>query len=582
MIKIFAVCAALLLLEGLGLYTSSDAAAYPGGGEASSRLSAGTPSLLGTTAATFAVLAGSTVANTGATVVNGNLGVSPGTSIIGFPPGLVVPPGAEHGNDAVAVQAQTDTTTAYNNLAGQACNTNLTSGLGGLTLTPGVYCFSSSAQLTGALTLDALGNPNAVFVFQIGGNLTTASSSSVVGIDSTSGQICEVYWQVGNSATLGTVSSFAGNLIALNSITLTTGANLSGRALALTGAVTMASNNVSASSCLPATIPPTVTGINPTSGPLTGGTTVTVTGSNFATAAGQTTVQFGAAAATGVNCSSTTSCTATSPAGNGTVDVTVTTGGSTSAINQPADVFTYLALGDVNGDGSVTSVDALCVLRMVVSLPSTAACPVPPPGDPIIALNETQGGAPTSVDALCILRGVVGLPATNTCPLITAPVATPVAVAAESSAESSGSAEAEVSLSPRPVPAGRNNSTTIQLQAKARTASLGAWTIDVGYDSKVVKVTACKASDGSVRNPGFAPGMVRIAGASAAGLTGVQTLASITLSVIGTKNGTNPLWLAAIQLADIDGKPLPTSAVHGALHDGTVTTPDSAPGPALP
>jgi hypothetical protein len=196
------------------------------------------------TADPFAVLAGSTVTNTGATVVHGNLGVWPGSAITGFPPGIVTG-GTIHTTDAVAMQAQSDLTTAYNFAAGEICNVDLTGqDLGGLTLTPGVYCFSSSAQLTGILTLNALGDPNAVFVFKIGSTLTTASSSSVVFTNS--GQGDSVFWQVGSSATLGTTTSFAGNILALTSITLNTGANIGcGRALARNGAVTMDTNNVS-------------------------------------------------------------------------------------------------------------------------------------------------------------------------------------------------------------------------------------------------------------------------------------------------------------------------------------------------
>jgi hypothetical protein len=131
------------------------------------------------TAQSFGVLAGSTVTNTGSTTVTGNLGVSPGTAVTGFPPGIVTG-GTIHLNDAAAAQAQSDVTTAYNAIAGTACNVDLTGqDLGGLTLTPGVYCFSSSAQLTGTLTLNALGNPSALFIFKIGSSLTTASSSSV-------------------------------------------------------------------------------------------------------------------------------------------------------------------------------------------------------------------------------------------------------------------------------------------------------------------------------------------------------------------------------------------------------------------
>jgi type VI secretion system secreted protein VgrG len=191
----------------------------------------------------FAVLGGSTVTNTNTpTIVNGNLGVSPGSSVTGFPPGLVIG-GTIHAADVVAAQAQTELTTAYNTLASTACTTDLTGqDLGGLTLTPGVYCFSTSAQLTGALTLDAQGNSNALFIFKIGSSLTTASGASVLLING--GSNCGVYWQVGSSATLGTGTSLLGSVVALTSITLNTGASVSGRVLARNGAVTLDSNNV--------------------------------------------------------------------------------------------------------------------------------------------------------------------------------------------------------------------------------------------------------------------------------------------------------------------------------------------------
>ena len=198
------------------------------------------------TAWTFAVLGGSTVTNTGPSIVTGDLGVWSGTSITGFSlvdggPGVVI--GVIHQTDAVAQQAQSDVTTAYNDLAGQAVNTDLTgTDLGGLTLAPGVYHFNTSAQLTGVLTLDAQGDPDAIWVFQIGSTLTTASNSSVQIING--GQSCNVWWQVGSSATLGTNTAFTGYILALASITLNTGANLQGAALARTGAVAMDSNAI--------------------------------------------------------------------------------------------------------------------------------------------------------------------------------------------------------------------------------------------------------------------------------------------------------------------------------------------------
>jgi len=223
------------------------------------------------TATNFAVLAGSAVTSTGSTVVTGDLGIWPNTasSITGFPPGIVI--GTVHAADAVAQQAQSDVTTAYDALAGLACNANLTGlDLGGLTLTPGVYCFSTSAQLTGTLTLNAQGNSAAVFVFQIGSTLTTASGSSV--LMSNGGSSCNVFWQVGTSATLGTGTAFSGNILALFSITLNTGA-ISGRALARNGAVTMDANNASNAACgLGPSPTPTVTGTPPSPTPTVTGT----------------------------------------------------------------------------------------------------------------------------------------------------------------------------------------------------------------------------------------------------------------------------------------------------------------------
>lgn len=200
-------------------------------------------------AGSFAVLGASAVTNTGPTVLNGDLGISPNnaSSITGFPPGLVT--GVVHAADAVALQAQNDTTTAYNALTSQSCDFGpfAPTDLGGQTLTPGVYCYSSSVGLTGALTLNAQGDPNAVWVFRIGSTLTTASASSVVPING--GSPCNVFWQVGSSATLGTTTQFKGNILALQSVTMNTGANLIGRALARNAAVTLDTNNVSFATC---------------------------------------------------------------------------------------------------------------------------------------------------------------------------------------------------------------------------------------------------------------------------------------------------------------------------------------------
>jgi hypothetical protein len=232
-------CLVVLLLGGLQLFSQTSSQVGP------SIIAPSSVSLK--SAASFAVLGGSTVTNTGPSIIKGDLGVNPGCAITGFPPGTVVG-GATHKCDAVALQAQNDNTAAYNVLAGLVCSVDETGhDLGGLTLTAGVYCFTSSAQLTGTLTLNAQGNPNALFIFQIASTLTTASESSVQMING--GNNCNAYWQVGSSATLGTTTSFLGNILALTSISLDTGASVSGRALAQTGAVTMDSNEVSISSC---------------------------------------------------------------------------------------------------------------------------------------------------------------------------------------------------------------------------------------------------------------------------------------------------------------------------------------------
>lgn len=200
------------------------------------------------TAGNFAVLAGSSVTNTGPSVIDGgHIGLSPGSSVTGFGPGVLNPPYVMHITDGVALQAQADLTAAYNVAAGLAVTQNLSGqDLGGLTLVPGVYFFSSSAQLTGTLTLNNLGDPDAQFVFQIGSTLTTASNSSVVTINNGGGLGgCTVFWQVGSSATLGTGTSFEGHILALTSITMNTGASiLEGSALARNGAVTLDDNHI--------------------------------------------------------------------------------------------------------------------------------------------------------------------------------------------------------------------------------------------------------------------------------------------------------------------------------------------------
>jgi hypothetical protein len=208
--------------------------------------SASGPSVPLGTDSTFAVLASSTVTNTGSSVISGNLGVYAGTSVTGFPPG-VVSNGSIHIADGVARQAQSDLTTAYNAAADASSTETITGDLAGRTLTPGVYTSASSLGLSGALTLNAAGNPSAVFIFQAGSMLTVNTGSSVV---LTGGaQACNVFWQVGSSATVNTDVPFVGHILAADSITMDTGATLIGSALASTAAVTLDDNTITEPTC---------------------------------------------------------------------------------------------------------------------------------------------------------------------------------------------------------------------------------------------------------------------------------------------------------------------------------------------
>lgn len=200
-----------------------------------------TVSLGGTSS--LAILAGSGITNTGATVITGDMGLSPGSSIGGFPPGILN--GTQHINDAISDQAKLDLTAAYNDLAGRTSTdiVTLSGNIGGLTLTPGLYKSTSSlAVSSGDLTFDAKGNASAVFIIQIASTLTTTSGRQV--ILSGGALASNIFWQVGSSATFGTTSVFKGTILAMQSITFNTGAKLDGRGFARTGAITMAGNTI--------------------------------------------------------------------------------------------------------------------------------------------------------------------------------------------------------------------------------------------------------------------------------------------------------------------------------------------------
>jgi len=195
-------------------------------------------------AAVFAILAGTTITNTGGTVITGDVGLSPGSSVTGFPPGTIIPAlGNPHINDAAANQAKLDLTTAYLFLAGRAPGAAVAGNIGGQTLAPGTYTSSSTLAISsGDLTLDAGGNADAIFIFQIASALTVTVGRQV--ILSGDAQAKNVYWQIGSDATIGVNSVFKGNMLALSAITLATGARLDGRAFARNGAITLDNNNV--------------------------------------------------------------------------------------------------------------------------------------------------------------------------------------------------------------------------------------------------------------------------------------------------------------------------------------------------
>ena len=255
------------------------------------------------TAAQYAVLGGSTVTNTGNTVVDGSLGLWPGTSIIGFPPGIVNPPGVVENTTPAAQQAQSDLTAAYVDAAGRPLDATTPADLVNQTLVGGVYAGpgKSPLSLSGPLVLDGAGDPSSVFIFQTNSTLITASSSTVTLINGA--QECNVFWVVGSSATLGTSSVFAGNILALDSITVTTGVTVHGRALARNAAVTLDDDTFTRPTC--AGIPPTPTTVAGSTTTVAGSVTTTPGGGSATTVLGHTTTVLGETSTTGVGANST-------------------------------------------------------------------------------------------------------------------------------------------------------------------------------------------------------------------------------------------------------------------------------------
>src|SRR5579884_2776553 len=344
------------------------------------------------TAQSFAVLGGSTVTNTGPTIVVGDLGVSPGTAVTGFPPGTVTG-GTIHAADAVALQAQADTTAAYIDLAGRACDTTfgVPTDLAGMTLVPGVYCFSSSAALTGALTLDGGGNADAVWIFKVGSTLITGSNSSILLINSA--QQCNDFWQIGSSATLGTGTKFVGNILALTSISLLTNTTLSGRALARNGAVTMDTNTVSFAACVapPVTpVPPTIgKAFNPATIVAGGTSTLTLTLNNANDTVASLNAPLVDNLPTGVlvaptpNASNTCGGTVTADAGSSSVTLTggaiPANGSCTVSVQVTAanagNFINSIGAGDLKTDKGNNTAPAVATLTATTPAPSPTPTP---------------------------------------------------------------------------------------------------------------------------------------------------------------------------------------------------------------
>jgi hypothetical protein len=243
------------------------------------------------TSANYAVLGASTVTNTGYSILAGSLGLWPGTSITGFPPGLVLPPGKTDTTNAAAKQAQSDLTVAYVNAAGRPLDATTKADLANLKLGAGVYAGPSKSplSLSGPLVLDGAGDRSSVFIFQTDSTLITGSGSTVTLINGA--QECNVFWQVGSSATLGTGSVFVGNILALASITVNTRVTVHGRALARNAAVTLDDDTFTRPTCATTTIPGDSTGTTPgdSTGTTPDGSTVTTPDDSTGTTPGDST-----------------------------------------------------------------------------------------------------------------------------------------------------------------------------------------------------------------------------------------------------------------------------------------------------
>jgi hypothetical protein len=339
-------------------------------------------------ASSFAVLAGSAITNTGTSIINGDIGSYPTPTETGV--ASMVLTGTDHAGDAVTQQAKTNLTTAYNLAAGAKPPTLVATELGGTTLTPGIYN-GATLQITGILTLNTLGDPNAVFIFQTASTLVTASNSSVVVLGG--GLACNVFWQIGSSATLGTRSHLVGTVMASMSITATTRATVQGRLLAMDGAVTLDTNTISNAGCA-AVAPTTTTTAAPTT--TTAAPTTTTAAPTTTTAAPTTTTAVPTTTTTAAPTSTTSTTAAPIPTTPTTATPTPTT--PTSVIIPPT-----------GGPSTPTTVVA------AVAPPSTAGVPGTPPTGEQTAAPTPEIAGPTVPNGTDLTSGTP----TTTAPAIT-------------------------------------------------------------------------------------------------------------------------------------------------------------------
>ncbi|MET3370231.1 UNVERIFIED_CONTAM: hypothetical protein ABIE34_003499 [Jeotgalibacillus campisalis] len=367
---------------------------------------AATPVNLGT-ATSYSVLAATTVTNTGPTTLQRDLGLSPGTAITGFPPGIAA--GTTHAADAVALQAQSDLTTAYNNAAGQPLTATVSGDLVGQTLVEGVYKSTSSLALSGQLTLDGQGNPASVFVFQVASTLITASASSIIFINGA--QACNVFWQVGSSATLGTASSFKGSILALTSITAQTNAVVEGRLLARNGQVSLDTNVVTTPACVttPTTSAPPVTATaTPTVTPTE---TVTATATATPTVTPTETVTATATATPTATATETVTATATAtPTATATETVTATATATPTATATETAPATATATATSTQTAPATATATATSTQTAPATRPTESTIATNQGVPLAGTGRNQG---TNVDTAVALSRTGSMPQTT-------------------------------------------------------------------------------------------------------------------------------------------------------------------------